>query len=169
MERPVSVTRATQVLTALVALSGVTALLTVLLNDQVIRAWARGHSVGTRSELRSGGLDAVKHGAIQVPNFAAPAISLFVVFAALAWVLVIFIRAGHEWARLTLAALIVLMAIATGSGMRTSPPTVFLVLSWISIVLEALLLVFLAHRDTTAYIRGTWQVPQAPRDVAQDA
>ncbi|MCW2795802.1 hypothetical protein [Nocardioides sp.] len=166
MERPVSVTRATQVLTGLVVLSGVTALLTVILNDQVIRAWARGHSAGTRSELRTGGLEAVRQGAIQVPNFVAPALSLFVVFAALAWVLVVFIRAGHEWARLTLAGLIVLMAIATGGGMRTSPPTVFLVLSWISIGFEAVLLFFLAHKDTTAYIRGTWRAPQ---DVTQDA
>jgi len=165
VERPESVTRATQVLTALVTLSGLTALLTVFLRDDLVRSWAEGHRTA-RAIVRDGGLDALEQSSITPPAFVPVAIVLFVVFAALAWVLVVFIRAGHEWARLTLAGAVVLMAIATGGGMRTSPPTVFLVLSWMSIVLEAVLLFFLAHRDTTAYIRGTWQAPQ---DVPQDA
>jgi hypothetical protein len=165
MERPESVTRATQALTALVTLSGVTALLTAFLRDDLVLSWAEGHRTA-RAIVRDGGLDALEQSSITPPAFVPVAIVLFVVFAALAWVLVVFIRAGHEWARLTLAGCVVLMAIATGGGMRTSPPTVFLVLSWMSIVLEAVLLYFLAHRDTTAYIRGTWQAPQ---DVSQDA
>lgn len=165
MERPVSVTRATQVTAALVALTGLTALLTVFLRDDLIRSWADGHRTA-REIVRDGGLDALDRSSITPPAFVPVAIVLFVVFAALAWVLIVFIRAGHEWARLTLAGSVVLMAIATGGGMRTSPPTTFVVLSWMSIVLEALLLVFLAHKDTTAFIRGTWRAPQ---DVPQDA
>lgn len=165
MERPVSVTRATQVLTALVLVSGVTAVLAVFLRDDLIRSWAEGHRTA-REIVRQGGVEALEQSTINPPAFVPVAVVLFVVFAALAWVLIIFIRAGHEWARLTLAGSLVLMAIATGGGMRTSPPTIFVVMAWLSIALEAVLLYFLAHRDTTAYIRGTWEPDPEPERAA---
>jgi hypothetical protein len=139
--QPRSLTNAIRVVWSLVALSGLTALLTVVLRDELVSRWAAGRQdVGT----------------VQPPEFVPVAIVLFVVFAALAGVLVMFVRDGHSWARVSLSALVVFMAVATLAGLRTDPPVLFLGLALVSVVLDAILLVFLWHRDTTTYIRGAW-------------
>jgi predicted membrane channel-forming protein YqfA (hemolysin III family) len=84
------------------------------------------------------------------------AIVLFIVFAALAGVLVMFVRDAHSWARISLSVLVAFMAVATLAGLRTDPPVLFLVLALASAVLDAALLFFLWHRDTSTYIRGAW-------------
>ena len=144
-QQPPSVSGATWVLGGLVALSGTTALLTVILRDSLVDSWASGHPDET--------------GSVQPPSFVPVAIVLFVVFALLAGVLLMFLRSGHSWARLALTALAVLMAVAGFAGLRTGPPAVFYVLAVASALLDVALLVFLWHRDTSAYVRGAWSHP----------
>ena len=139
--QPRSLTNAILVLSGLVALSGLTALLTVVLRDELVRRW---------------NLDHPTTGTVQPPDFVPVAIVLFVVFALLAGVLVMFVRDGHNWARLSLSALVVFMSVATLAGLRTDPPPLFLVLAVLSVVLDLALLFFLWHRDTGTYVRGAW-------------
>lgn len=154
-QQPRSVTNAVRVLGGLVALSGLTAVLTVVFRDQLVRSWAEGN-VAAREMLEQGGMTALRQSSITPPAFVPVAIVLFVVFAALAGVLVAFFRGGHHWARVALSALAIFMAVATLAGLRTSPPPFFWVLSVVSVALDAALLVFMWHRDTNAYFRGTW-------------
>jgi hypothetical protein len=137
-QQPRSVSGAIWVLGGLVALSGLTALLTVLFRDDMVRAWATGHPDET---------------GVKAPSFVPVAIVLFVVFALLAGVLTMFFLSGHNWARLALTGLAAFMAIATLAGLRTGPPAVFVVVSVVAVVLDAALVFFLWHRDTSAYIR----------------
>ena len=58
LQRPASVTNAIRVQMALVAVSGLTTLLTVLQRDDLIVAWAEGNPTA-RSVLEEGGLDAL--------------------------------------------------------------------------------------------------------------
>lgn len=139
--QPRSLTSAIRVVWGLVALYGLTALLTVVLHDELISRWESG-----RPDI----------GTVQPPEFVPVAIVLFIVFAALAGVLVMFVRDGHGWARLALSVLVLFMAVATLAGLRTDPPVLFLVLALASVVLDALLLFFLWRRDTGTYIRGSW-------------
>jgi hypothetical protein len=154
-QQPGSVTNATRALVGLVALSGVTALLTIVFRDDLVRSWADGNDAA-REILEQGGLDALDESSLHVPAFVPVAIVLFIVFAGLVGVLLMFFRDGHEWARLSLSVLVLFTALASLSSLRTDPPTVFLVVSAVSIALDLALLVLLWHRDTSAYLRGAW-------------
>ena len=140
-QQPRSVSGATWVLGGLVALSGLTALLTALMRDDLVRAWAEGHPDET---------------GVKPPSFVPVAIVLFVVFALLAGVLTMFLRSGHNWARISLTVLVGFMAVATLAGLRTEPPALFAAVSLVAVVLDVVLLFFLWHRDTSAYIRNAW-------------
>ena len=152
---PGSVTRARQLLAALVAVGAVVTVLIVVLQDQLIRSWAEGRP-DTRKVLRTQGLDAVKDGEVHVPAFIPVALVLFVVVALLIWVLTAFLRSGYNWARMSLTVTLVFLAVGTIGGLRTGAPTVFMVLSVVSFPLEAVAIYFLWHKDTSAYLRGTW-------------
>ncbi|MBB6626362.1 hypothetical protein H5V45_03410 [Nocardioides sp. KIGAM211] len=141
-QQPGSVTNAVRVLVALIALTVLTALLTVVLHDELVRSWAAGRA--------DGGVD------VQPPAFTPVAIVLCIVFAALAGVLIMFVRDGHGWARISLAALVVFIGIGSLAILRTDPPPVFLVISVVSVLLDLALLVLLWHRDSSAYMRGAW-------------
>lgn len=146
-QQPRSMARAGQSLLALVVLGALAAVLTIVLRQELIDSWAAG------SQVRIEGLAA---DTISPPAFVPVAITLFVVLAALIGVLYLFVREGHGWARLALSALVALMALAAVAGVRTGEPTVFVVLSLISVLLDAAVLVFLWQRDTSAYLRGAW-------------
>lgn len=139
-ERPASVTRAIRMLLGLVALAGVTALLSILLRDDLLRSWTVGQPVDS---------------SIKPPSFVPVAIVLFVVFAGLSLVLVPFFSSGHNWARFSIAAMVVFVVVSTLAGMRTDPPTVFLIISVVSFLVDAALMFYLWHRDTNAYLRGS--------------
>lgn len=146
-QQPRSMARAGQSLLALVVLGALAAVLTVVLREDLVDAWAAG------SQVRIEGLAA---DTISPPAFVPVAITLFVVLAALIGVLHLFVREGHGWARLALSALVALMAIAAVAGVRTGEPAVFMVLSLVSVLLDVAVLVFLWQRDTSAYLRGAW-------------
>ena len=152
-QQPRSVTRATWVLLGLVALSALTAVLTVVMRDDLVRSWADGR---------------VDTGTVRPPEFVPVAIVLFFVFAALAGVLIAFLRGGHNWARLSLTGLVAFMGLATLAGLRTNPPVLFLGLSIVSVALDLALLFFLWHRDTNAYIRGVWLATHRDRSDRSD-
>jgi hypothetical protein len=161
-EQPVSVTRARQLLAALVALGAVVTVLIVVLRDQLIRSWAEGRP-DTRKVLRTQGLDAVKNGEVHVPAFVPVGLVLFVVVALLIWVLAAFLRGGYGWARMSLTVTLFFLAVGTIAGLRTGAPATFMVLSVASFPIEAAAAYYLWHKDTSAYLRGEW----APE--AQDA
>ena len=160
---PRSVTRARQVLAALVALGAAVTALIVVLQDQLIRSWAQGRP-DTRKVLRTRGLDAVKNGEVHVPAFIPVALVLFVVMALLVWVLAAFLRGGYGWARVALTLTLFFLAVGTIGGLRTGAPVTFMVLSVASFPIEAAAAYFLWHKDTSAYLKGTWTVPE-PADV----
>src|SRR4051794_14961721 len=135
-QRPGSVTGAVWLLLAVVAMSGVTALLTLVLEQDMIDAWAAGRS------------DA---GSVEPPAFVPVAITMFVVVASLAAVLIVFFVQGHNWARVLLTALVALMAVATVAGLRTGPAAFFYVLAAASLVVDVVAIAFLWHRDTRAW------------------
>jgi hypothetical protein len=149
---PTSVTRATQALGALLGLGAIAAVLSVVLEDELIRSWAE-HNPSVRKTLQAGGLDAVKESPVHIPAFAPVAVVLFTVIAGLALLLIAFVRARHSWARISLAILIAFTALGTIAGLRTEPPTIYLVLAALSLVLEVAVVGLLFHRDTTAYLR----------------
>ena len=150
---PTSMTRVNQLLLAVVALGAVAVALVVVLEDQLVRSWAEGKPE-LRRTLAEGGVEAVRNGAVQPPAFVPVSIVLFLVVAGLLWVLGIFLRAGYEWARLSVAVLVVLSGISVVAGIRTDPPAVFVVFSVAALVLLVVLLVYLFHPQTTAYLRS---------------
>ena len=157
---PASLTWARRMLGALVALGAVVTVLTVLLRDQLIRTWAQGRP-DLRKVLRTQGLDAVKNGEVHVPAFVPVALVLFVVVALLIWVLGAFLRGGYGWARIALTATLFFLAVGTIAGLRTGAPATFMVLSVVSFPIEVAAAYFLWHKDTSAYLRGTWVAPEA--------
>ena len=146
-QQPRSMKRVGQALLVLLGLGALVATLTVVLREDLIDSWAAGN------EVRIEGLAAHT---ISPPAFVPVALTLFVVLALLLGVLYMFVRDGHNWARLALSALMAVLALATVAGLRTGPPTVFVVLSLLSLVLDVTVLVLLWHRDTSAYMRGAW-------------
>lgn len=132
---PTSVRVAVWLVWGVVAVSGLTALLTVLLRDQLLASWQEG---------RSPELDP--------PAFVPVAITLFVVVALLGWVLAVFFRNGHGWARWSIAALVVFAAFSAAIGLNGDLPPAFVILTALSLFLYAALLVVLFHKDTNAYL-----------------
>jgi hypothetical protein len=157
-EQPASVTRALQLLALLVLLGAVVTTLIVVLQDQLIRAWAEGRP-DTGKVLRTRGLDAVKDGEVHVPAFIPVALVLFVVVALLIWVLAAFLRGGYGWARVALTVTLFFLAVGTIGGLRTGAPATFMALSIASFPIEAAAAYFLWHRDTSAFLRGSWVAP----------
>ena len=156
---PASVTWAMRMLAILVVLGAVVTALIVLLQDQLIRAWAEGRP-DTRRVLRTRGLEAVKNGEVHVPQFIPVALTLFVVVALLIWVLSAFLRGGFGWARVALTIALFFIAVGTVAGLRTGAPALFMALSVASFPVEAAAAYFLWHKDTTDFLDGTWLAPE---------
>lgn len=154
-QRPDSLTNAIRTVVSLVLLTGLGAVLTAVFRDRLVRSWAEGHRTA-REMLAEGGIGAFDGSSVTPPAFVPVAIVLFIVFAALTGVLVVFLIEGHNWARLSLSALVLFLGFGTLAGMQSGPPLLFVVLAWISLVLDAVLLFFLWRRDTSAYMHGSW-------------
>ena len=135
-QRPAVVTGATWLAVAAVAMTGLTALMTVVFKDELVRAWAADRS------------DA---GAVEPPAFVPVAITMFVVVALLAVVLLSFFREGHNWARILLSALVVMVGIATFAILRTNPPPLFLAVAIVSLLVDLAAVVALWHKETRAF------------------
>ncbi|MDN4163201.1 hypothetical protein [Nocardioides abyssi] len=138
-ERPASVRRAVRLLAVLVALAALTAVLTVLLRDDLLDSWSAGHPVDAD---------------IQQPAFVPVAIVLLITFVGLVGTLVPFLVGGANWARHALAAVVLMAAIATLAGLRTEPPAPFVVAALVSLVVDAGILASLWSPATSAFMRG---------------
>ena len=145
-QQPRSMTSAWAGVLVLVGLGGLVAALTVVLREDLVDSWAAGDQVRSRAGrydqpagVRAGGDHAVR-GARRCCWACCTCSSARA-------------TTGRAWRS---RRLVVVLAFATVAGLRTGPPTVFVVLSLLSLVLDAALLVLLWHRDTSAYMRGAW-------------
>jgi hypothetical protein len=155
---PGSVVNAMRCLMLLVALMGVGVVLTYLLEDDLIEAWAQGNPAA-REIVREGGIEALKASSMSQPAFVPVVVVMFVVLLGMLAVLRVFFREGYEWARISLAAVGLLMGLAAGLiAFREDPPAVFVVLCVVAIVVDMVFLALLAHPDTTEFVRGAWLV-----------
>lgn len=152
-ERPMSLRVAVQLLWALLVVGAVTVVLIVLREDDLIRTWAEGNAAA-REILQRQGLEAVKDGSVQPPQFVPVAVTMYVVLASLVWVLGVFLRNGFEWARSGITVVLVFTSIAAIGGMRVGQPRLFDVCTVVCLVLVGALLVALWHPRTTAYIHA---------------
>ena len=135
-QRPAVVTGAIWLAIAAVAMTGLTALMTVVFKDELVRAWAADRS---------------DSGAVEPPAFVPVAITMFVVVACLAVVLFSFYGEGHNWARILLSAVVVLIGIATFAILRTNPPALFLAVAIVSVLVDLAAVVALWHKDSRAF------------------
>ncbi len=148
---PGSVVNSMRMLGLIVATSGLIALLTWLMRDEVILGWARGNP-SAQEILAQGGIDELRESPI-VPGFVALALVAFVVFAALAVVLASFFLGGHGWTRLVLSATAGTGVLVGAVCLDKDLPGVFVVLSAVIIAEGLALLFFLWCRETTTYLR----------------
>ena len=124
---PASVVNALRCLTALVGLMALGTLLTIVFQDALIESWAEGNP-GASEILDEGGIEALKASSIALPAFVPVVVVMFIVLLGLLAVLRVFLREGYEWARLSLAAVALLIGLAAGLiAFRESPPLVFVV------------------------------------------
>jgi hypothetical protein len=124
---PASVVNALRCLSALVGLMALGTLLTIVFQDALIESWAEGNP-GASEILREGGIEALKASSIALPAFVPVVVVMFIVLLGLLAVLRVFLREGYEWARLSLAAVALLIGLAAGLiAFRESPPLVFVV------------------------------------------
>lgn len=152
MQRPTSVIRAVQLVLLMVLLAGVATVLAVVFDDDLVTAWVGGAG-STADDTRV------------PPSFTPVVIVLYVVVASLMLVLMSFLRDGHNWARHVLGGTTVLIALTIVSCIRTGPPTVFLVIGILALVVDALLLVFLYLPTTTAYVARPTREPASADKV----
>lgn len=150
---PTSVRRSIWTVWALVVWGVVATVLTVLLRDDLILAWAEGNNAA-QEVLDAGGLDALKDSSIRIPGFAALAVTLLIVYVALALVLVAFLRGGHGWARMVLTATAVFTSFAIVVGLERVLPLLFSGLSVVALVLNVALVWFLWRGDTGRFLRA---------------
>jgi hypothetical protein len=137
-QHPTSVTRAIQLLFGLLVAGAVVTVLVVVFREDLDEAWSAGHPADS---------------AIQPLEFVPVTIVLYVVMGVLILTLIPFLRSGANWARHSLAAMVLVIVLATVAVLRTDPPTLFVVLSIASLVLDALALFFLWHPQTSRYVR----------------
>jgi hypothetical protein len=134
---PRSVTRAVQTQAGLVVVSGLITVLTVIQREELEAAFVARESPD-----------------IDVPAFVPVAVVLWVTFALLAAVLVVFFRSGHPSARLSLTGLAAFFLFTMLVMYRQDPPGLFDVLAAVAAVLDVVLIYFLWHRETNEFMRG---------------
>lgn len=159
---PTSVRRSIRTVWALVLWGVVATVLTVLLRDDLVLAWAEGNSAA-QEVLDAGGLDALEESSIRIPGFAALAVTLLIVYVALAVVLVAFLRGGHGWARMALTATAAFTSFAIVVGLERELPLLFAVMSVVALVLNLALMWFLWRGDTGRFLRAASRRAAAPR------
>ena len=138
-DRPASVAAAVWLTWALVVLSGVIAILSLVFKSELTDAWASGR---------------VDSGSVEPPAIVPVVVVMLIVVALLAIVLLEFFRSRHSWARTWLTVTVVLLALSTVATLRIGPPTLFVLLSIVGLVLQAGVVGALWHRGTTAFLRG---------------
>lgn len=156
MRLPGSVALAIRASWALVGVIGLTLLLMAVFYDDVVGSWAARHE-GAREAFAQGGREGLERAGFVAPAFLPVTATMFVVAAMLVWVLAVFFREGHRWGQIGLSALVLVAVFASiALGFVLSPPTVFVLVATVSLVVEGVALVCLWHRDTLGYLAGPW-------------
>lgn len=137
-DRPASVTAAVWLTAAVIALSGVSAVLAIVFSDELTDAWR-----GQRADV----------GSVEPPSIGPVAVVMLVVVAVLIVVLLEFFRARHGWARNVLSVMVLLVALAALATLRLDPPPLFAVAAALMVLLDVGVVVALWLRPTTAYLR----------------
>jgi hypothetical protein len=145
-QRPAVVTGAVWLSVGVIAAAGLTALMTLVFKDELVDAWAA---------------DRTDAGAVEPPAFVPVAITMFVVVALLAVVLISFFGKGYNWARVVLSAVVVLVGVATLAILRTNPPALFLAVAIVSLLVDVAAVGALWHPETLAFCRRTPADPSA--------
>lgn len=141
-----------RLLVVLVVLLALAVVLSRVLRDDLVLAWAA--TDDTAGPLvAAGGLAALEESTVAVPSFPMLALATFAVFGTLVGVLLVLLRQGYGWARVALSAAVVFLGCIAAFGLRVGPPPAFAALLAVSLALHAALLVLLWHRDTTAFLR----------------
>lgn len=143
-QRPTVVAYALRVQWALVAVTAIAVVATVLLRDTLLESWA----------LSRGGLDAVEQSGIATPAFVPVTLVSFIVYASLAWVIAVLFREGHRWARWSLFLLAAGFLFVVYVIYRTDPPAALLVVGAIAAALDVALIWFLLQRESGEWVRG---------------
>ena len=143
-QRPPAVVVATWSAVGSVAMTALTALLTIVLHGELVDAWSRG-----RTDIS----------AVRPPAFTPVAVTMSVVLAVLVGVLLSFFRSGYDWARVVLSVVVLLVGVATCAVLRADPPVLFLVVAVASILVDLTAVLALWHRDT----RVATRLPPLPR------
>lgn len=137
-QRPTAATASIWLTIAALVLSGISAVLTIAYRDELLAAWRAG-----RDDSSS----------IEQPSFVPVTLVMYVVVALLMWVLLMFFREGHTWARRSIIALFVLIGVGIVAVLRTDPPTLFFVLCGLTLVVTVAAIGCLLHKDTRAWCR----------------
>ena len=148
-ERPGSLVRATQLIGLLLVLALLFTALAVVFDDELVATWA-GEAQRSADDTRV------------PPSFTPVVVVLYAVVAILTLILTAFVRGGHNWARHTLAALIVLTAVGAVGGLRVGPPLVFVVGALVTLLVDLGILAALYHRDTSRFLAP---LPRETTDV----
>ncbi|MGN0065253.1 MAG: hypothetical protein ACI379_13525, partial [Nocardioides sp.] len=143
---------AVRTLVAVVLASAVIAVLTLVQNDAIIMAWSEGNP-SAREILATGGLEALKESPI-VPKFGQLAVVAVVWFVMLVWVLGACLVGGNTWPRTWLTATCLVGVLVAVVSLTNQLPTSFVVMSSVVLALDVVLIYFIWHKDTTAYLRS---------------
>ncbi len=144
-EPPPSIKTAVSIVWAMVALSVLSAIVTVVFLDDIVRA--AGVDLGGSQE------DAARAGAI------AGAVIGVLIFGALWIVLAIFLRRGANWARIVLTVLAGIGLLSGIYSLSTGQHALLLILGLLQMALYVALLFFLWRRDSSDYINGRRAAP----------
>lgn len=155
VEVPGTVRAAVATTWVLVAVLGLATLFTVLLEEEIVRAWASGNPAA-RDLLEEGGIAALRAGPVDVPSFVPVAVVSFVLAVVIAWVLAGLLTGPGAWgARLGLTLMVLFAGVMTAFGLRYDLPPLFVVVTVLALLLELVLLGLLWNRQTTAWVRAT--------------
>ena len=135
-QRPTAVTVSIWLIVVVLVFSGVSALLTLPFEDELMSAWREGRSDTS---------------AVERPAFVPVALVMYAVVALLVWVLTMFLRERHNWARISIIVLMLMIAVGMVGVLRSGPPTLFVVLCVIGTLLPLASVVSLLHKDTRAW------------------
>lgn len=135
-QRSVVVTGAIWLTAGAVGLAGLATLFTIVFKDELVDDWAA---------------DRVDVGSVAPPAFVPVAVTMFFVVAMLTFVVLAFFRQGYEWARVLLSLIAIVLALATLAVLQTSPPTLFLVVAAVSLLVDVAAVGALWHKDSRAF------------------
>ena len=138
-QRSVVVTGAIWLTAGAVGLAGLATLFTIVFKDELVDDWAA---------------DRVDVGSVSPPAFVPVAVTMFFVVAMLTFVVLAFFRQGYEWARVLLSLIAIVLALATLAVLQTSPPTLFLVVAVVSLLVDVAAVAALWHKDARAFCSG---------------